>query len=59
MLTTRPPKPLRKAVTLGKNDQLFTLRGFVLRDDFSERINRLIRGFAVYMYIYIYIYIYI
>jgi hypothetical protein len=26
---------------------LFTLRVFVLRDDFSERINRVIRGFAV------------
>jgi hypothetical protein len=26
---------------------LFTLRIFVLRDDFSERINRVIRGFAV------------
>jgi hypothetical protein len=31
-----------------KNYQLFTLRVFVLRDDFSERINRVIRGFAVY-----------
>jgi hypothetical protein len=26
----------------------------VLRDDFSERINRVIRGFAIYIYIYIY-----
>jgi hypothetical protein len=25
----------------------FTLHVFVLRDDFSERINRVIRGFAV------------
>jgi hypothetical protein len=33
--------------TGGKNYQLFTLRVFVLRDDFSERINRIIRGFAV------------
>ena len=31
-----------------KNYQSFTLRVFVLRDDFSERINRVIRGFAVY-----------
>jgi hypothetical protein len=31
-----------------KNYQLFTLRVFVLRDDLSERINRVIRGFAVY-----------
>ena len=30
-----------------KNYQLFTLRVFVLRYDFSERINRVIRGFAV------------
>jgi hypothetical protein len=30
-----------------KNYQLFTLRVFVLHDDFSERINRVIRGFAV------------
>jgi hypothetical protein len=30
-----------------KDYQLFTLRGFVLRDDFSKRINRVIRGFAV------------
>jgi hypothetical protein len=51
-------KKQRKAVTLGENYQLFTLRVFVLRDDFSERINRVIRGFAVYIYIYIYIYIY-
>ena len=27
----------------------------MLRDDFSERINRVIRGFAVYIYIYIHI----
>jgi hypothetical protein len=26
---------------------IFTLRVFVLRDDFSERINRVILGFAV------------
>jgi hypothetical protein len=32
-----------------KNYQLFTLRVFVLRDDFSERINRVIRGFAVFV----------
>jgi hypothetical protein len=30
-----------------KNYQLFTLRFFVLRDDFSELINRIIPGFAV------------
>jgi hypothetical protein len=30
-----------------KNYQLFTLRVFVLRDDFSEQINPVIRGFAV------------
>jgi hypothetical protein len=30
-----------------KNDKLFTLRVFVLRDGFWERINRVIRGFAV------------
>jgi hypothetical protein len=47
-----------------KNYQLFTLRVFVLRDDFSERINRVIRGFAVlnsqeYIHIYTYIYIYV
>jgi len=30
-----------------KNYQLFTLRVFALCDDFSERINRVIRGFAV------------
>jgi hypothetical protein len=40
-------KKQRKAVTLEKIYQLFTLRVFVLRDDFSERINRVIRGFAV------------
>jgi hypothetical protein len=42
-------KKQRKAVTWRKNDQLFTLRVFVLRDDFSERINRVIRGFAVHL----------
>jgi hypothetical protein len=30
---------------------LFTLRVFVLRDNFSERINRLIRGFVVYKHV--------
>jgi hypothetical protein len=33
-----------------ENYQLFTLHVFVLRDDFSERINRVIRGFAVLYY---------
>jgi hypothetical protein len=33
-----------------KNYQFFTLRVFVLRDDFSERINRVIRGIALYEY---------
>jgi hypothetical protein len=31
----------------GKIISQFTLRVFVLRDDFSKRINRVIRGFAV------------
>jgi hypothetical protein len=35
-----------KSVTLEKNYQLFTLHVFVLRDNFSERINRVIRGFS-------------
>ena len=41
-------KKQKKAVTLEENYQLFTLGVFVLRDDFSERINRVIRRFAVY-----------
>jgi hypothetical protein len=40
-------KKQRKAVNGRKNYQLFTLRVFVLRDDFSKRINRVIRGFSV------------
>jgi hypothetical protein len=32
-----------------KNYQLFILRVFVLRDDFSEQINRVIRGFALHL----------
>jgi hypothetical protein len=44
-------KKQRKDVTLEEKLSVikkFTLRVFVLRDDFSERINRVVRGFAVY-----------
>jgi hypothetical protein len=44
-------KKQRKAVTMEEKlsliYQLFTSRVFVLRDYFSERINRVKRGFAV------------
>jgi hypothetical protein len=33
-----------------RKNQLFTLRIFVLHDDFLERINRVIQGFAVVFY---------
>jgi hypothetical protein len=37
--------------TGGKIISQFTLRVFGLRHDFSERINRVIRGFAVLVFI--------
>ena len=41
-------KKQRKTVTLEeKLSVIYTLRVFVLRDDFSERINRVIQGFAI------------
>jgi hypothetical protein len=45
-------KKQRKAVTLEEKLSVIQFSVFVLRDDFSERINRVIRGFAVFSFGY-------